>query len=160
MLEREGLARASAFVAVSRDDEMNLIGCLYAKRLGVPRTIARVERNIYRPLTMMLGADAAVSARETTVNAILKYIRRGSIQAVARMRGVSAEALEFVARPGGKIIDRSLLDVRFPRGAMVGMIVRPDEIVVPGGDTQIHQGDHVVVFALQEAVKKVQKLFA
>ena len=160
MLEREGLARTSAFVAVSRDDEMNLIGCLYAKRIGVPRTIARVERHIYRPLTMALGADAAVSARETTVNAILKYIRPGGIQAVARMRGVSAEALEFVARPGGKAVDRPLQDVRFPRGAMVGMIVRPDEIVVPKGDTQIHQGDHVVVFAVQEAVKKVQKLFA
>ena len=160
MLEREGLARTSAFVAVSDDDEMNLIDCLYAKRIGVPQTIARVERNIYRPLSMSLGVDAAVSARETTVNAILKYIRPGGVQAVARMRGVSAEALEFVARPGGKIVDRPLLDVRFPRGAMVGMIVRPKEIVVPGGDTQIRQGDHVVVFALQEAVKKVQKLFA
>ena len=160
MLEREGLARTSAFVAVSDDDEMNLIGCLYAKRIGVPRTIARVERHIYRPLAMTLGADAAVSARETTVNAILKYIRPGGIQAVARMRGVSAEALEFVARAGGKIVDRPLLDVRFPRGAMVGIIVRPDEIVVPGGDTQIQQGDHVVVFAVREAVNKVQKLFA
>jgi len=160
MLEREGLARTSAFVALSDDDEINLIGCLYAKRIGVPRTIARVERPIYWPLTMTLGADAAVSARETTVNAILKYIRPGGVQAVARMRGVSAEALEFVARPGGKVIDRPLLDVCFPRGAMVGMIVRPDEIVVPGGDTQIRQGDHVVVFALREAVKKVQKLFA
>ncbi len=159
-LEREGLAQTSAFVAVSDDDEMNLIGCLYAKRIGVPRTIARVERHIYRPLTMALGADAAVSVRETTVNAILKYIRPGGIQAVARMRGVSAEALEFVARAGGKIVDRPLQDVPFPRGAMVGMIVRPDEIVVPGGDTQIRQGDHVVVFAMQEAVKKVQKLFA
>jgi len=126
----------------------------------VPRTIARVEQHIYRPLTMMLGVDAAVSARETTVNAILKYIRPEGVQAVARMRGVSAEALEFVAQPDGKIVDRPLLDVRFPRGAMVGMIVRPDEIIVPEGDTQIQQGDHVVVFAVQEAVKKVQKLFA
>ena len=160
MLEREGLAQASAFIALSDDDEMNLIGCLYAKRIGVPRTIARVERHIYRPLTMMLGVDAAVSARETTVNAILKYIRPGGVQAVARMRGVSAEALELVARPGGKIVDRPLQKVRFPRGAMVGMIVRPNEIIVPSGDTQIRQGDHVVVFALREAVNKVQKLFA
>lgn len=159
-LEREGLARTSAFVAVSDDDEMNLIDCLYAKRIGVPRTVARVERPIYWPLTMTLGVDAAVSARETTVNAILKYIRPDGVQAVARLRGVSAEALEFVARPGGKVVDRPLQDVRFPRGAMVGLIVRPDEIVVPGGDTQIRQGDHVVVFAVRDAVNKVQKLFA
>ena len=160
MLEREGLARTSTFIAVSDDDEMNLISCLYAKRIGVPVTIARVERHLYWPMIMTLGADAAVSVRETTVNAILKYIRPGGIQTVARMRGVSAEALEFVAQPGGKIVDRPLQNVRFPSGAMVGMIVRPDEITVPGGDTQIHQGDHVVVFALREAIKKVQKLFA
>ena len=160
MLEREGLAGTTAFVAVSDDDEINLIGCLYAKRIGVPQTIARVERQIYWPLTMALGVDAAVSARETTVNAILKYIRPDGVQAVARMRGVSAEALEFVARAGGKIVDRPLLDVRFPRGAMVGMIVRPDEVVVPRGDTRIQEGDHVVVLALREAVKKVQTLFA
>ena len=159
MLEREGLARTSTFVAVSDDDEINLIGCLYAKRIGVPTTIVRVERNIYWPLTMTLGADAVVSARETTVNAILKHIRRGGIQAVARMRGVSAEALEFVAPRSGKIVNRPLQDVRFPRGAIVGMIVRQDEIIVPSGDTQIRQGDRVVVFALQEAVKKVQKFF-
>ncbi|KKL90240.1 hypothetical protein LCGC14_1906680, partial [marine sediment metagenome] len=160
MLEREGLARTSTFVAVSDDDEMNLIGCLYAKRIGVPRTIARVERHIYRPLTITLGVDVAVSARETTVNTILKYIRPGGIEAVARMRGVSAEALEFIARPGGKMVDRPLQDVRFPRGAMVAMVVRANEIIVPAGDTQIRQGDHVVVFAVREAVKKVQKLFA
>ncbi len=159
MLEREGLARTSTFVAVSDDDEINLIGCLYAKRIGVPTTIVRVERNIYWPLTMTLGADAVVSARETTVNAILKHIRRGGIQAVARMRGVSAEALEFVAPRSGKIVNRPLQDVRFPRGAIVGMIVRQNEIIVPSGDTQIRQGDRVVVFALQEAVKKVQKFF-
>ncbi len=160
MLEREGLDQTTAFVAVSDDDEINLIGCLYAKRIGVPQTIARIEQHIYRPLAMALGVDAAISARETTVNAILKYIRPAGVQAVARMRGVSAEALEFVVREGGKIVDRPLLDVPFPRGAIVGMIVRPDEVVVPTGDTKIRQGDHVVVFALQEAVKKVQKLFA
>ena len=159
MLEREGLAQTSSFVAVSDDDEMNLISCLYAKRIGVPATITRVERRINWPMTMTLGADAVVSARETTVNAILKHIRQGGVQAVARMRGVSAEALEFIARRGGKIVDRPLQDVRFPRGAMVGMIVRSDEIIVPGGDTRIQPGDHVVVFAMRDAVNKVQKLF-
>ncbi len=160
LLEREGLAQMDAFVAVSDDEEINLIGCLYAKRLGVPRTIARVERPFYRPLIESLGVDAAVSARQITVNSILKYIRPGDIRAMARMRGVPAEALEFVPRPGAKILDRPLLEVNFPRGAIVGMVVKPDRAIVPTGDTQVHEGDHVIVFALHEAAKKVQKLFA
>ena len=160
LLEREGLAQTDAFLAVDDHEETNLIACLYAKRMGVPRTIARVERPFYRPLTVSLGVDAAVSARQVTVNAILKYIRPGDIKAVVRMRGVPAEVLELVPRPGAKILNRPLRKVSFPRGALVGMVVRPDSVVVPAGETQIREGDHVIVFTLRDAVNKVQKLFS
>ncbi|MFW6061959.1 MAG: Trk system potassium transporter TrkA [Planctomycetota bacterium] len=160
LLEREGLAQMDAFVAVTDDEEMNLITCLSAKRMGVPRTIARVERPFYRPLIEGLGVDAAVSARQATVNAILKYLRTGHIHSVAQMRGVPAEALDFEADRGAKILDRPLREIRFPRGAMAGMVVRPEGVIVPTGDTCIRQGDHVIVFALHGAVRKVQKLFS
>jgi trk system potassium uptake protein len=160
LLERVGLAEQDALIAVADEEEMNLITCLYAKRLGVPRTIARIERPFYRPLMLTVGADAAVSARQATVNAILKHVRSGDIKAVARMRGISAEALELVPGSRAKIIDKPLSEVRFPRGALVGVVVRPNEVLVPDGQTVIHQNDHVVVFALEQAVRKVEKLFA
>ncbi len=160
LLERVGLGQMDAIVAVSDEEEMNLISCLYAKRLGVPRAIARIERPFYRPLMMTVDVDAAVSARQSTVNAILKYVRAGDIKAVARMRGISAEALELAPGPGAKVLDTPLRSLRFPRGALVGVVVRPGEVIVPDGDTEIRDGDHVVVFALQEAVRKVGKLFA
>ena len=160
LLEREGLAEMDAFVAAADEEEMNLIACLYAKRLGVPRTVARVERHFYRPFMMTLGVDAAVSARQATVNAILKYVRSGDIRAVARMRGVAAEALELVPGPEAKIVDRPLKAIRFPRGSLVGMVVRPDEVVIPDGETKIRTGDHVVIFALDDVVRQVEKLFA
>ena len=160
LLERVGLPQMDALVAVSDEEEMNLISCLYAKCLGVPRAIARIERPFYRPLMMTVGVDAGVSVRQSTVNAILKYVRGGDIKAVARMRGISAEALELVPGPAAKVLDTPLRKLRFPRGALVGVVVRPNEVVVPDGDTRIRHGDHVVVFALQEAVRKVGKLFA
>ncbi|MBS3820375.1 MAG: Trk system potassium transporter TrkA [Phycisphaerae bacterium] len=160
LLERVGLPEMDALVAVSDEEEMNLISCLYAKRLGVPRTIARIERPFYLPLMMTVDVDAAVSARQATVNAILKYVRLGDIKAVARMRGVGAEGLELVPGPGAKVLDTPLRNLRFPRGALVGVVVRPHEVVVPDGDTVIRKEDHVVVFALHQAVRKVEKLFA
>jgi trk system potassium uptake protein TrkA len=160
LLERVGLPQMDALVAVSDEEEMNLISSLYAKRLGVPRTIARVERSFYRPLMATVGVDAAVSARQSTVNAILKYVRASAIKAVARMRGMTAEALELVPGPSAKVLDTPLHRLRFPRGSLVGVVIRPDEIIVPDGDTEIHRDDHVVVFALQEAVRKVERLFA
>jgi trk system potassium uptake protein TrkA len=159
LLAREGLDRMDAFVAVTDAEETNLIACLYAKRLGVGRAIARVEREFYRPLTMTLGVDAAVSARQVTVNAILRYIRYGDIRAAARLRGVAAEALELSPRPGSKVLGRPLRDVRFPRGVLVGVLVRPGEVVIPTGDTVIQPGDNVIVFTLHESVRSVEKLF-
>jgi trk system potassium uptake protein TrkA len=160
LLERVGLPQMDAFVAVGDEEEMNLISCLYAKRLGVPRTIARIERRFYLPLMMTVDVDAAVSARQSTVNAILKYVRLGDIKSVARIRGIRAEALELVPGPGAKVLDTPLKDLRFPRGSLVGVVVKPDQVVIPHGETIINTGDHVVIFALQEAVRKVEKLFA
>jgi trk system potassium uptake protein TrkA len=57
-------------------------------------------------------------------------------------------------------LDRPLSDIRFPRGALVGVVVGQEEVFVPDGRTRIRQGDNVVVFALQSAVRKVEKLFA
>ncbi len=160
LLQREGLSENDAFVAVTDDEATNLIGCLYAKKLGVPRTIARIEREFYRPLMMTAGVDAAVSARQTTINAILKYIRPGDIKSVARMRGISAEAMELTPCAGAKILDKPLHKIRFPRGAIVGMVVKPDGVVVPSGETCIHQKDRAIVFTLQKAAKDVQNLFS
>jgi len=160
LLEREGLSDMDAFAAVADEEEMNLIACLYAKRLGVPRTLARVERQFYRPFMMTVGVDAAVSARQVTVNAILKYVRAGDIKAVARMRGVSAEAIELVPERGAKILSGPLKSIRFPRGALVGVVVRPDEVIIPDGETVIQPGDHVVVFTLDSAIRRVERLFA
>ena len=147
-------------VAVDDGEELNLIACLLAKRLGKTKTIARVERKNYRPLVQMVGIEAAVSARMATVNGILKYIRTGDIKAVARMRSIPAEAIELAPRPGSKILETPLRELRFPAGALVGAIVRPGGVLVPTGESVIRQGDRVVVFALAHAVRKVEKMFS
>jgi trk system potassium uptake protein TrkA len=160
LLEREGLAEVDALVAVDDDEELNLITCLLAKRLGGPKTIARVERKNYRPLVKTIGVDATVSARLATVNAILKHIRYGDVKDVARMRSIPAEAIEMQPGPRSKVLDKPLSALRFPHGAMVGAIVRPEGVIVPGGDSRIRAGDRVVIFAHDEAVRKVEKLFS
>jgi trk system potassium uptake protein TrkA len=160
LLEREGLAQMSAFVAVSDEEEANLIACLYAKRMGVPRAMARVERDFYRPLIMNVGVDAAVSARQATVNALVKYIHPGDIRGAARLRGVDVDAVELVPSRSAKVVGRALRDLHFPRGSLVGVIVRGDGVVVPTGDTVIEADDHVVVFTLPGVVNKVERMFA
>jgi trk system potassium uptake protein TrkA len=95
----------------------------------------------------------------STVNAILRYVRRGRVMTVAHLAGVGAEAIEFEVDNQSRIAGQALKDVDFPKGGVVGTIVRGDQIILPRGDDVLHPGDAVIVFALPEAIPQVEALF-
>jgi trk system potassium uptake protein TrkA len=160
-LEEEGLGNADAVLAMTGDDEDNIIASLLARRLGVPKVVALINRLNYLPLVQRLGVNTTVSPRLATVDRVLQFVRTGRVLSVTTFREEEAEAIEFLAAPGMKYVGRPLREVRFPRGAIVGAIVRPDgRVVVPRGDDVIHPDDRVVVFALERVVPELQAVFA
>jgi trk system potassium uptake protein TrkA len=103
--------------------------------------------------------DAVVSKNQLTVNAILRFIQKSSLESIATIPGVRAEIFEIIARNHSKITKKKLRNMTFPRFALVGAVRREDEVFIPTGDTQIRPGDRVVVIALPNAVADVEKLF-
>jgi trk system potassium uptake protein TrkA len=95
----------------------------------------------------------------STVNAILRYVRRGRVMTVATLKGIDAEAIEFRTDAGSGVVDRSIRSVGFPKGSVVGIVIRGNEILVPRGDTVIRADDEVIMFALPEAIGEVERLF-
>ncbi|HUE96968.1 MAG TPA: Trk system potassium transporter TrkA, partial [Longimicrobiaceae bacterium] len=160
LLEMEGIGDAEGFVAYTGSDETNLLSCVLAKNLGAKKTIALIERMNYIPLVSRVGIDAAVSPRLATVNAILSYVRRGSVLSVATLKGTSAEAIEFDVAPHFPHAGVPLAQVRFPTGSLIGAIVRGDRVVIPRGTDAIRVGDRVIVFTLTSAIREVEALFA
>ncbi len=122
--------------------------------------ISLIDRFRYVPLVAQVGVDASVSPRLSTVNAILGYVRRGSVLSVATLKGTAAEAIEFNVSPRFPHAGKSLQQVRFPTGALVGAIVRGNRVIIPRGTDQIRVGDRVIVFALPDAIPRVESLFA
>lgn len=159
LLEMEGVSGVDGFVAATGNDETNLLASLLAKAAGARKVVALIERFEYLPLIPKVGIDAAVSPRLSTVNAILRYIRRGRVVAVATLTGVDAEAIEFKVHAGSKITGRALRDLHFPDGGIVGTVLRGDEIITPKGTTVIEADDEVIVFALPDAISDIEKLF-
>ncbi len=155
----EGIDHADVFIAVTGNDESNILSALLAKKHGVRRTLALINTPELLNLAPSLGIDASISPRLAAGAVILKYVRRGNVISLATIEGSNAEALEIRIKEGSTIVNTPLVDIHFPRGAIIGAIVRGSEYIIPTGETSLQPGDRVVVFALPEAVTKVEGFF-
>jgi trk system potassium uptake protein TrkA len=159
-LINEGLQSADVFIAVTHDDESNILCSLLAKRHGAKRAIALVNQPKYVSLTPALGLDVCISPRLATASAILKYVRRAEVVSMAVIEQSDSEVIEFSLHAGSPALGRPLKLLNMPEGAIVGAIVRADQAIVPAGDDEFLAGDHVVVFSLPEAVPEVSRFFS
>lgn len=159
LLIAENLEDMDEFIAITGDDETNIITSIVAKHLKVPRTITLIKKSDYLPLTPALGMDSVVSKQQITVNAIVRFIRRRRVAQYAELPGVDAEIIEFIITAKSKAKDRKISDLHIPRNSVIGAVLREDKMIVPKGDTLIKLHDKVIMFLLPIAAKDVKKIF-
>jgi len=159
LLAREDVMNMDSYIALTQDDENNIISCLLAKHLGVKRVIGLVNKLVYLPIIPTIGIDASVSKVLSTVDAILRFIRRGKVLSVSSFKGAGAEVIEYVVTESAAITRKELQHVKFPRSAIVGGVMRNEEVIIPTGNTRLQANDKAIVFALPEAIGSVEKLF-
>lgn len=148
-----------AFVAVTDNDEANILACVVAKKFGVPRTVAQVENLEYIQLAEDMGVDAVINKKLITAGKIFKMTLSNKVRFIKYMSGTQAEVLEYIVSPGSKITRVPLAELNFPENAIIGGIIRGNESFIAVGSTKIEAYDRVAVFALPEAVKQVDKMF-
>ena len=159
MLLEESIREYDAFVAVTNNSETNILACVAAKSIGVPRAIAEVENLEYIRLAESMGVDAVINKKLITAGRIFKFTLSSKVRFVKYMSGTKAEVLEYIVSPGSAITKTTLMNMNFPGNAIIGGIIRGNESFIAVGDTQIQAYDRVAVFALPEAVKEVDKFF-
>jgi trk system potassium uptake protein TrkA len=158
-LLQERVDRTDAFVAVTGDDRANLLAAMYARQLGAGLTIAGIGRGEFAPLADALGVDMTVSPRLLAAAAISRFVRQGKVAAVTLLES-GARMMEMRVPEGGRISGRPLSEAGFPKGAIVGMVVRDGEPFIPRGQDVLEPGDDAVVFTVEESAEKVERLFA
>lgn len=159
ILLEENIKGMDAFVAVTGNDEENVLACVVAKRYGVQRTIAEVENIEYISLAEQLGVDSIINKKQMTAGKIFKMTLSSKVRFVKYMGGTDAEVMEYIVSSGSKITGRPLKDINFPENAIIGGVIRGNDSFIAVGDTQIEAYDRVAVFALPDAVKEVDKFF-
>lgn len=160
ILEEANAGAAETVVAVTNDDETNILASLLAKRHGSKRAITLINKSSYEPLIAPLGIDVVVSPRNITVSTILQHVRRGRIHSVHTLREGFGELIEAEALETSPLVNKPLRDVNLPTGVLLGAIVRDSEIITPRGNTVVQVGDRVVLFAAADQVRNVEKMFS
>jgi trk system potassium uptake protein TrkA len=159
VLEEAALDRCDLFCAVSNDDQRNMMAALLAKKHSRTKAAVVVNQPEYVPVMDSLGIEIVVNPRLVTVGEILMYVRRGHVHSVTRLAERRAELIEMLAGEDSPAIKRKLSELNIPSNALVGAVIREGVLQIPTGDTQIQAGDTVVVFALPDAISKIEKLF-
>lgn len=160
LLLEENIGDMDAFVAVSNNEELNIMASLLAKKLGAKKTIAIVNRTDYIPLAHSLGLQAILSPRLITASTILRYVRRGDILSLTAVAEDKAEILEARVSRTSPLIGKTLKDAKLPKSSLIGAIIRDEKIIIPSGADIILENDKLIIFTLRESIKDIEKILA
>ncbi|MEL6522053.1 MAG: Trk system potassium transporter TrkA [Pseudomonadota bacterium] len=158
LLNEAGIDRADAVLCVTDDDKVNLLTAVRAKSAGDPLAICLINDPTLVPLLGPLNVDAYINPRATTVSSILRHMRHGRVRGVYSIGDAEAEIIEAQVLSTSPISGKRIRDVDFPEGVLVGAMMRGDKAISPGADTQVLEGDHVLIFALTDDVPEVERL--
>jgi trk system potassium uptake protein TrkA len=158
-LKEEGLALMDAFIAVTGNDELNILSCIQAKNMGVKKAIASVENIDYLHLAETMGIDAIINKKMIAASYILRFTMTAEVPSFLCLTGSDAEVLEFIVKQDSKITKGPIRELDFPKDAVIGGVIRENSSFIVTGDTQVNPLDRVVVFALPSALQKVDKFF-
>ena len=158
-LFEESINEYDAFVAVTPNDEANILSCVIAKKLGVQKTIAEVENIEYLRLAEEMGVDTVINKKLITASRIFKFTLSDKARSVRYMNGTDAEVIEYTVAPGSAITKAPLKDLSFLKNAIIGGVVRGGESFIAVGETKIEPYDRVAIFALPETIKDIDKFF-
>ncbi len=167
LLHEENVGAMDLFLALTSDDEDNIMSAMLAKRMGARRVMALINRRAYADMMQGSTIDIAISPAQTVIGELLAHLRRGDVAAVHSLRRGAAEALEGIARGDiktSKLVGRRVEEIKLPKGVSMGAIVRGEgkksEVLMPHHDTLIEADDHIILFIPNKRdVRAVEKLF-
>ena len=157
LLIQENIGGMDMALALTGDDETNILSCLLAHRLGARKLLARINKLAYMDLVKMIELDHLVSPRLSAINSIFPYVRRGKVVSTMAIKGQEAEVMEAVAQEGTAMVGTPLKSLNLPREALVLCIMRGEEVMLPSGDDVIQPNDRVIILARKAGIPQVEK---
>jgi trk system potassium uptake protein TrkA len=159
MLREAGVEKADYFVAATQSDEANLLSSLLAREMGARTVVALYHRPEFLSLMHAGHIDIPLSPRMMIAGSILRMVHRQEIVGLDLLEGGDAEVVEFKIPAESRAIKKPLGKLKFPPSAVVGAVIRGEEIFVPSGGFQFEEGDRALVFTLTEILPDLERVF-
>ncbi len=159
VLREIDIDRADQMVALTNDDQTNILSCVMADRLGCAHTLTLLNSAGYASIVRSLGIDAFVNPRIVTVSRVLQHVRRGRIRAVQSVQNGAGEIIEAEALETSPLVGQPLRDLELPAGLRIGAILRNGDVLIPSGATKVAAHDRVIIFVTAEHVHDVEQMF-
>jgi trk system potassium uptake protein TrkA len=159
LLIRENIKNCDAFIALTENSETNILACVTAKSLGVPKTVAEVENIDYIQMAEKLDIGTVINKKLIAVSHIYQFMLDADVSTVKCMTFANAEVAELVARPKSKITRKPVRELNLPKDMTLGGKISNGKAEIIDGETTIQPGDHVVVFCLDTAMRKIEDYF-
>lgn len=164
LLSEEHIDQTDLFIAVTNDDEANIMSSMLAKRMGAKKVMVLIQRSVYADLMEDTNIDITISPQQITISALLSHVRRGDISNVYSLRRGAAEAIEAIAHGDAmtsKVVGRRVMDIKLPPGTTIGAIVRGNDVLIAHDKTEVHSDDHVILFLVDKKyIGDVERLFS
>ena len=159
LLMQESIRDVQAFIALTENSSANILACLAAKRFGVQKTIAQIEKIDYIPMADRLDIGSVINKKLIAASHIYQFLLDADVSNVKCLTFANADVAELIARPGSRITRRKVKDLHLPKDMTLGGMIRDGEPMMVDGETQIQAQDHVVVFCLDTAIRKLEDYF-
>ena len=161
IMAEEQLGSYDLLIALTDNDELNIITASYAKRIGIMRSMALIKQNNnYSRMASYLGIDVVISTTDTTVESLLRYLRGSNVSSVHSLFNGQLEVYEFIIHADSEMCGKQLKDINMRKKAIVAGITNNEgKSIIPNGYSTLNEGDTVVVAALRQATEFIQKLF-
>ena len=158
ILDEANLAEADMILALTNDDETNVITSAIARK-NKCKSLILINNSEYSDLKEVLGIDRIIDPRMITASQILKHVHKGKIETVYSISNNQGEIIHAQALKNSKLINIPLKDLSIPDGIRIGMIFREGKISIPDKNTVIHENDDVVFISLLKSIRKAEDLF-
>tara|TARA_Y100000590_G_scaffold470625_1_gene667060 strand:- start:1576 stop:2940 length:1365 start_codon:yes stop_codon:yes gene_type:complete len=160
ILEEVNISEAGYCIAVTEDDEVNILSSLLAKRAGALKCMTLINNSSYASLLTSIGVDITIDPKDITISKILEKVRPGRIRSDYSIGEGFGEVIEVEILPNSQLCNKNIKDINLPKGIRVGSIFRNDKIIIPNSQTIFNENDDVVFFAETNCIKQLERLLS
>ena len=160
ILEEVNISEAGYCIAVTEDDEVNILSSLLAKRAGANQCMTLINNSTYSSLLTSIGVDITIDPKIITISKILEKVRSGRIRSDYSIGEGFGEVIEAEVISNSPLCNKNIKDISLPKGIRVGSIFRNDRIIIPNSETIFNENDDVVFFAETNCIKKLEHILS